>query len=212
MTIARDAAFWDRRAERYARARIADPGGYARTLARTASLLAPSYRVLEIGCGTGTTALRLAPGVASWLATDVSTAMIAIAGRKLADTPVPGLSFLNVPGGVPSAAGAAWDAAVAFNVLHLVRDLPGTLRALRAQLRPGALFLSKTPCLAEMSPLVSRVLLPAMTLLRIAPHVAVLDADALCAAIRGAGFAIEGVERHATRGRDARPFVVARAA
>ena len=42
----------------------------------------PGDRVLEIGCGTGSTALRLAPFTRSLLATDVSSQMIAIAHQR----------------------------------------------------------------------------------------------------------------------------------
>ena len=64
-----------------AAARIADPAGYQTTLRRVAALLSPDQSVLEIGCGTGTTALRVAPFTRRLLATDVSPAMVAIASK-----------------------------------------------------------------------------------------------------------------------------------
>ncbi|MBB5050595.1 cyclopropane fatty-acyl-phospholipid synthase-like methyltransferase [Afipia massiliensis] len=60
MSTASDARFWDRSSRKYAVSAIADQAGYERTLDRTRALLGPNDRVLELGCGTGTTALRLA--------------------------------------------------------------------------------------------------------------------------------------------------------
>ena len=59
-----------RSARRYAAAAVSDPRGYERTLRRTRELLEENDHVLELGCGTGSTALRLADGVASYLGTD----------------------------------------------------------------------------------------------------------------------------------------------
>jgi ubiquinone/menaquinone biosynthesis C-methylase UbiE len=79
MSTASDAHFWDRTSRKYAKSKIADRAGYERTLERTRALLGPNVRVLELGCGTGTTALRLARDAQSYLATDISAEMIAIA-------------------------------------------------------------------------------------------------------------------------------------
>ena len=45
---------------RYAKARISDPAGYEAGLERVRSHLGPEMRVLEMGCGTGMTARKLA--------------------------------------------------------------------------------------------------------------------------------------------------------
>lgn len=204
------ARFWDRMARRYAAAKIADPAGYEATLRRVAGLLAPSHEVLELGCGTGTTALRLAAGVRRWQGTDVSAAMVAIARDKLAASPQPGLGFEQVDVLGALVTPATWDAVVAFNLLHLVDDLDATLRAARQALRPGGLFISKTPCLGEMNPLLTRGLVPLLRAVGLAPPLRRFDGEALRGAIEVAGFRVESVERHGTGRKDVRVFIVAR--
>ena len=210
MTIAQDTRFWDRAAEKYARAALADPAGYERTLTRTAALLAPDARVLELGCGTASTALRLAGGVGSYLATDLSPAMIAIGQRKLAASPQPRLTLRVATAETLATEPDRFDAVLAFSYLHLVHDPAAVLRAVHGVLAPGGLFISKTPCLREMNPLIPHVALPVMRLIGKAPHVELFDGPALERMIRAAGFTVVATERHATRGRDTRPFIVAR--
>ncbi|MFN3273263.1 MAG: class I SAM-dependent methyltransferase [Paracoccus sp. (in: a-proteobacteria)] len=210
MTAAKDARFWDRASRRYAKAKISDQGGYERTLDRTREVLSRDDRVLELGCGTGTTALRLAGDVQSYLATDISGQMIAIAEEKAALSPVPGLVFRSGTAESLMSGPAAFDAVLGFNYLHLVRSPQETLRHIHGLLRPGGLFVSKTPCLADMNVLIRSVLLPVMGAVGLAPHVGVLGADDLVRLISGAGFQILATERHGTKGRDTRPFILAR--
>jgi ubiquinone/menaquinone biosynthesis C-methylase UbiE len=75
----KDARFWDRAARKYAASPIGDMPGYERTLERTRHYLKPTDAAFEFGCGTGTTALNLAPSVARYVATDFAPEMIAIA-------------------------------------------------------------------------------------------------------------------------------------
>lgn len=203
------ARFWDRMARRYAAARIADEAGYERTLARTQALLPPAARVLEFGCGTGTTALRLAPACARYRATDVAPGMLAIARDRLAAQPVAALRFELADAAAPLADEPV-DVVLAFNVLHLVDSLDATLATCAAALRPGGLLICKTPCLHEMNPLIPRLALPLARLLRLAPPVRCLRETDLTAAMARQGLVVQGVERHASRGRDFRPFIVAR--
>src|SRR5690606_29493786 len=76
--------FWDRKARGYARQPIADESAYEATLDRVKAHLTPRDRVLEVGCGTGSTALKLAPFAGELLATDGSREMTAIANEKAA--------------------------------------------------------------------------------------------------------------------------------
>lgn len=206
----RKARFWDRIARKYASDPIADPAGYEKTLQRVTGLLSPQLEVLEIGCGTGSTALRLAPHTRRLLATDISAAMVAIARERLAGAPTPQLEFAVAEADEGSFGHEAWDVVLAFNVLHLVDDLDRTLEIAVRALRPGGLLVSKTPCIGEMNPLVPRLALPLMRAFGKAPAVLCFDGAALQAAMQRHGLRIEAAERHGSRRKDFRLFVVAR--
>ena len=203
------ARFWDRLARKYAAAPVADMAAYEKTLARTRALLTGSHRVLEIGCGTGTTALRLAPCCGHLVATDVSAEMIAVAREKLAAAPQPNLEFLVADADAPVFGEAGYDVVLAFNVLHLVSDLDAALSSALGALAPGGLLISKTACLTDMNPLI-RLLLPVMRLVGKAPHVLCFRATELQAALIRHGLEIVEVEHHGSGRKDARPFIVAR--
>lgn len=209
-SAASKARFWDCIAVKYAADPIADMAGYECTLQRVKDLLTADQDVLEIGCGTGTTALRLAPLTRRLLATDVSTGMIAIAREKLAAQPVPQLSFAVADADEPVAGPSEFDAVLAFNLLHLVTDLDRALQLAVQTLRSGGLLISKTACIAELNPLIRYLALPVMWALGKAPFVLSFDADMLLSAIARQGMDIVSVERHGTRGKDFRVFIVAR--
>lgn len=207
---ARKARFWDRIAPKYAAEPIADMAGYEATLQRVQALLPPGGHVLEVGCGTGSTALRLAPFTGRMLATDVSPGMIAIARERLAAQPMPQLGFALADADAPGQGQGAYDVVLAFSLLHLVEDLDQALQLLVQALRPGGLLISKTPCLSEMNPLITRLALPLMQAIGKAPQVLRFDAQQLRLALVRQGLEIVSVERHGTRGKDIRVFIVAR--
>lgn len=210
MTTSKDARFWDRAARKYARSAITDQAGYELTLDRTRAHLSPGDRVLELACGTGTTALRLAGGVESYLATDISSGMIAIAREKLAQDPVPGLRF-DVGTAASMTGTALFDAVLGFNYLHLVHDLPGTLQRIHGLLAPGGLFISKTPCIGAMNVFI-RAAIPVMRAVGKAPHVTVFRPSGLKREVESAGFDVVAVEDHSSKGDGFRPYIVARKA
>jgi SAM-dependent methyltransferase len=182
------AAFWNRVARRYAAMPMRNPEAWEETLARTRAHLSPDDRVLELGCGTGSTALRLAPEVASYIATDDAAEMIAIATERGAG--VPTLHPAVARPGDGSLPEGPFDAILAFNLLHLLPDLPAALAELHAKLKPGGLLITKTPCLGgpwlALWPLVR--ILGAMGK---APPLRFLSTAALERRIVQAGFVIE---------------------
>lgn len=198
------ARFWDRMADRYAARPVRDEAAYADTLARTRAHLAPDMRALELGCGTGTTALRLADAVAQFHATDFSARMIAIAEAKPG---APNLAFRQaaIDGIEPPVGG--FDAVLAFNLLHLLPDLDAALARIAGLLRPGGVFVSKSVCLRD-APAWLRPVVWAMRAIGMAPELRRYSAAELDRAIAAAG--LEIVETRTYPGLAPSRFVVAR--
>ena len=78
----RSVKFWDKIAERYSKRPIADEVAYQKKLQVTREYFRPDMEVLELGCGTGSTAILHAPYVKHILAIDISSKMIDIAQAK----------------------------------------------------------------------------------------------------------------------------------
>lgn len=143
------AAFWDRIADRYARRPVADESAYQTKLAATRTFLRPEMRLLEVGCGTGSTAIAHAPFVASIHATDLSPRMVEIAAKKAALA-----NADNVECEVASLESLAersrrYDGVLALSLLHLLDDLDQGLRTIHERVVPGGLFVSNTTCLGD---------------------------------------------------------------
>ncbi|WP_120632329.1 class I SAM-dependent methyltransferase [Ruegeria sp. EL01] len=187
------AKFWDGIAGKYARAPIRDMESYEYTLARTQSYLSKEHKVLELGCGTGSTALLLAPSVSHITASDFSEGMLEVGRAKAKAEGVDNISFRNVDITMPNER-QTYDAILGFNLFHLVPDFDRVFAGIHAQLTPGGVFISKTPCLAQgglgFKFGLLKLLLPVMQLFGKAPFVNQFDIDTLEAAITKSGFTI----------------------
>lgn len=141
-------AFWNRIADSYAARPVANPTAYEQTLSRTRSYLRATDQVLEVGCGTGSTALALSSDVAHYTATDISPRMVAIAQDKAAKSGAENVIFRTAVSEEPLDT-THYDAVIAMNLLHLVEDVPGTVATLADRLKPGGYLITKTACLAD---------------------------------------------------------------
>ena len=185
-----NARFWDGVAEGYAKKPWPNPDATRRKLEITKARIRPGDVVVDLGCGTGTIALELAPHCRRLTGIDVSGEMVKIARRKATDANVANVEFVQsgVVEGLARFAPASLDGVCAYNVLHLVSDWRGALRSIHDRLKPGGFFVSSTPCLAD-SLIPFRPVLAAMRWLGKAPPVELLRADTLIEALREAGFA-----------------------
>ena len=200
-------AFWDKMAHGYAKAKIRNMDSYNQTLARTRAHLTPGDRVLELGCGTGTTALLLADAVGHITATDLSSEMISIAQGKARDQGVDNITLTHAALAQSATPDGPFDVVMAFNLLHLIDDLPLAMATIADLVKPGGLFISKSGCLAEKT-FYLRPVIALMQLFGKAPYVANLKIRTLETLITDAGFDL--IDTHTYPGMIANRFIVAR--
>ena len=185
MTVA-SPEFWDRVASDYSKQPISDVENYARKLAATQALMRPDMKVLELGCGTGSTALEHAPHVASIEATDISSAMIAIGREKAEQAGIENVSFRQC--GVEDLEGdEQYDMVLALNLLHLVPEREAALAKIHQLIKPGGFFISSTVCLADRMWYL-RPVIPVMQWIGKAPYVSFLRERDVRHEMAAAGF------------------------
>ncbi len=208
--MTQDATFWDGIAERYAARPIDDPDAYHYTLDRTRSYLDADDDVLELGCGTGSTALLLSPHVARYVASDLSKKMIEIGREKARQQGESHVEFVAADLRDAQLAGTTYDAVLALNLLHLLEDLPGALARIHDMIKPGGLLISKTVCTpgkdAPFKFRLMKLLIPVLQMLGKAPHVEIRPAAELERLITKAGFEIVEAGNHPPPSR----YIVAR--
>lgn len=202
------ARFWEKIANRYARMPVADEAAYREKLRLTRERLSPDMRVLEIGCGTGSTAIEHAPHVAHIDAVDFSPRMIAIAREKAAAAGVANVAFREAALEDLDAAAPPYDAVLALSLLHLVDDRDRAIGRIASLLKPGGLFVSNTACLGDGMGWF-RLVAPVGRGLGLLPLVRVFGLADLKASLERAGFVAETVWRP---GKRPVVFVIARKA
>ena len=206
-TLSTTATFWDKVAAKYAKQPIGNVANYEQTMADTRRYLPGDADVLEIGAGTSSTAMLLAPAVGSYVATDVSSEMVAIGQEKAWNGGVSNLSVQQGAAEDGTLPAGPFDAVLAFNLLHLVRDPFATASAARDRLRPGGVFISKSACIAPRH----LYLWPMIQIARLfgkAPYLNTFSAKGLRRQIEDAGFEI--LETHTYKVFPTAEFIVAR--
>jgi ubiquinone/menaquinone biosynthesis C-methylase UbiE len=206
-TVNVDTQFWDKIAPKYSRKPVPDEQAYQATLLRTQDYLAKNLKALEIGCGTGTTALHLAGCVGEILATDLSPGMLAIAREKAAAAGIDNVRFEATTLNDGVLHGQTFDVVMAFNLIHLLADVAGAMKRVHELLAPGGLFISKTPCIGEMGMAV-RLVIPIMQLFGKAPFVNFVKKESLRKDIVAANFEIIETELYPRKSHNL--FIVAR--
>lgn len=190
MKTYRESRFWDRIAKSYAKKPVADRDSYEKKLEVMRGYLEPDMEVLEFGCGTGSTALTLAPCVKHIRATDISANMLEIARGKAEADGIDNVTFehiaiedLDVPAG-------SVDAALGFSILHLLEDREAAIAKVHAMLKPGGVFVSSTVCIADFMNWF-RYIAPVGHFLRLLPLVKALSAGEVVKSLTDSGFRID---------------------
>ena len=141
--------FWDKIAEKYSRQPVADEAVYEEKLRITRAYFRPDMELVELGCGTGSTAIKHAPHVKHIRATDISGKMIAIAKQKAEAAGVANVSFEQSTVEGFSAPDGSFDMILALSLLHLLEDKEAAIAKIYKLLKPGGVFISSTVCLGD---------------------------------------------------------------
>lgn len=184
------AGFWDKRAEKYAQRPVADQETYNKKLQITRTYFQNDSEVLEIGCGTGSTALSHAPYVKHILATDISTAMINIARDKAEAGQIVNVSFETQAVAGLDIQESFYDVILAHNLLHLLEDPQAVITTAYRGLKSGGVFVTSTACIGDMS-WYFRIIPPLGHILGLIPLVKVFTQAQLIQCFKEAGFTID---------------------
>lgn len=185
-------SFWDKAAEKYATRPVSNEAAYAATLDIARGYFDPDASLLELGCGTGSTALRLADSAATIVGTDISPNMVEIAQSKAMAAGVQNVSFRALP--AQADAGGPYDAILAFNLLHLLDNVPEVLAQAHRMLKSGGVLVTKSGCLGDGKTRLLWLPIALMRLIGKAPDVAFIKAAQLDQMMVDAGFVVERAE------------------
>lgn len=182
--------FWDKIADKYSKQPIGDEAAYQKKLAVTRDYFRSDMEVLEIGCGTGSTAILHAPYVKHIRAIDFSAEMIAIAQSKAKAENIQNVIFeqatiedLDIPE-------QSLDVVLGLSILHLLRDKEATIAQIYQLLKPGGLFVTSTVCLGDTQSWF-KLIAPVGRFLGFLPFVAVFTAKELADSLTRAGFELD---------------------
>lgn len=188
--MASSSRFWDRIAERYAKTPVADEASYQKKLQITRSNFRPDMKVLEFGCGTGSTAISHSPYVGHIRAIDVSSKMIEIAKEKASRAKVENISFEQLTIETVDVADQSLDAVLGLSILHLLEDKEEAIAKVHRMLKPGGVFVTSTTCLGD-SMSFFKIIAPVGRLLGLMPLLKVFTTAELVASLTDAGFEID---------------------
>ncbi|QXO17286.1 class I SAM-dependent methyltransferase [Vibrio ostreae] len=182
--------FWNKNSQKYIAKPIKDKNTYNKKLKITEDLLSSTDRILEVGCGSGETAIYHAKNVKHVLATDISAAMVQHGIEKSKQAGLRNIDFKQVAIEDLLEEAERFDAILALNVLHLVNDVEASLKIIYELLHDNGLFVSSTPLLLEVNPIL-KILISIMQKLNLAPPVSMLSNKGFISLLENVGFKIE---------------------
>jgi ubiquinone/menaquinone biosynthesis C-methylase UbiE len=149
MMMDQSTKFWDKIATRYSKLPIADEAAYQKKLQVTREYFQPDMEVLEIGCGTGSTAITHAPYVKHIRAIDFSSKMIEIAQGKAEAQNLENITFEQSTIDNISVPDQSFDAVLGLSILHLLENKEEVIAKVYKMLKSGGIFVTSTACLGD---------------------------------------------------------------
>ncbi|NQV36600.1 MAG: class I SAM-dependent methyltransferase [Candidatus Marinimicrobia bacterium] len=168
--------FWDRMSKTFDKPTKSKKPKLNTAVEKARTHLRPCDIILDYGCATGTKTLEIANAVKETHAIDISSKMIDIAKRKAGEQKIENVHFRQSSIFDKKYENGSFDVILAFNILHLLVDTHKVLKRINDLLKPGALFISTTPCMGEkmkwlnifIHPLSKIGILPEITFFKVA--------------------------------------------
>ncbi|MBL4906379.1 MAG: class I SAM-dependent methyltransferase [Sneathiella sp.] len=204
--MSRSSKFWDRIANFYSKQPVADEAAYQKKLDVTRDYFHPTMKILEFGCGTGSTAIAHAPFVKHIHAIDISAKMLAIARDKADATDIKNITFEHSSIDDFTAASHPLDVVMGHSILHLLENRTDAIAKVYQMLKPGGIFITSTACLGR-GMRVLKILLPLGKFLGLLPSVQFFNEQELLRNLTAAGFKID---HHWQPGEGKALFIVAK--
>ena len=191
MSVKSSQIFWNLIARKYLKTSISDIDAYQFKIDLTKKYLSHSDDVLEIGSGTGSTALIHAPFVNSYQGIDYSQKMVQISGERLRESILTNLNF-NVGTLFNFQFDKKYNVILALNFLHLTKNLKRNINKCYELIEDKGYFITSTACLAESES--DNIILKFLSRSGVLPYLNFFSAKTLESKIKDAGFKI--VEKH----------------
>jgi len=153
--------------------------------------LTPESEVLEIGCGTGSTAVLHAPYVKHIEGIDYASNMIAIANEKVKSQNIANATFNVEDVKNLAAKNRQYDAVLGMNIIHLLgqKDQKLSLKNIHSLLKPNGFFISSTICSLPI-PWYLKLIVKLGSGIQLLPPINVLSESDLKENLKSAGFSI----------------------
>ncbi len=186
----RSEKFWDKIAERYSKRPVSNEAAYQKKLQVTRDYLHSDSEVMEFGCGTGSTAIILAPCVKHIVAIDMSSKMVEIAQGKADAEQISNITFKHSAIEDYSVPDQAFDVVLGHNILHLLENWEEVISLVYRALKPGGVFVTSTACLGDMT-ILFRIAAPIGRFFGLFPLVKIFTIREFEESLTKAGFKID---------------------
>jgi ubiquinone/menaquinone biosynthesis C-methylase UbiE len=198
--LAQSEKFWDKMAQRYSKSPIADQQAYEKKLQQTQAKLTPQMRLLEFGCGTGSTALCHAPFVEHITAIDISDNMLQIGRDKAKAKDIDNITFTHTTLEELDAPAESFDMVLGLNILHLLPNREEVIQRVLQLLKPGGSFVSSSACIGGTPLALIKWVAPIGKALGLMPDVYIFTQQQLVAELEAQGLEVETQWHHGKRG------------
>lgn len=142
-------SFWNRLAKKYDKPESIEEVSQYQSIGYIKEYLKKSHILMDFGCATGTISSALAGEVQEIHGVDISPQMIEIAKQRAVDRNLDNIHFFSSDIMENQFRKEHYDMVITFSVLHLLEEKEKIIHRINELLKPGAWFISLTPCLGE---------------------------------------------------------------